>query len=96
MQHTLTFTAGNKKYVSKPFDFETMCMVNDANSIEGKGMLSMCKDAVDYMFEGSDATQDIINGLCVSERCRLCREVWNFYVEAASAKKAEGTAEAEA
>lgn len=94
MQHTLTFTNKKNKYVSKPFDFETMCIINDAhNNGDTKGPLNICRNAVDYMFEGTDATQDIIDSLDASERSRLCLELWGFYVEALSSKKAKGAEE---
>ena len=51
MQHTLTFVKDKVKYVSKPFDFEAMCIINDAHNDENKkGPLSICRDALDYMF----------------------------------------------
>ncbi len=82
MQHTLTFTHKNKKYVSKPFNFETACLINDIhNSGEKKGPLNICRDALDYMFEGTEATQDIINDMDVKDRVRLCIEIWGFYAE---------------
>lgn len=88
MQHTITFTKDNKKYVSKPFDFETMCIINDAhNTPDKRGPLNICRDAVDYIFEGTEATQDIINALSPGERTRLCIELWGFYAEALSSKK---------
>ena len=87
MQHTLTFKAAGKKYVSKPFDFETMCIINDAhNDREKRGPLNICRDAVDYMFEGTEATQDVINSLDIKERTRLCIELWGFYVDVLSSK----------
>ncbi|MBD9026760.1 MAG: hypothetical protein EGR09_07785 [Clostridiales bacterium] len=87
MQHTLTFTHNKKKYVSKPFDFEAMCIINDAHNDESKnGPLNICRDAVDYMFEGTEATQDIINSLDVNTRSRLCIELWKFYIEALTSK----------
>lgn len=44
MQHTLTFKHDNKKYVSKPFDFEAMCIINDAHNDENKnGPLNICQ-----------------------------------------------------
>lgn len=87
MQHTLTFTVGNKKYVSKPFDFETMCVINDAHNDRTKrGPLNICRDAVDYIFEGTEATQDVIDALDVKERARLCVELWGFYVDVLSSK----------
>ena len=36
MQHTLTFVKDKVKYVSKPFDFEAMCIINDAHNDENK------------------------------------------------------------
>ena len=36
MQHTLTFVKDKIKYVSKPFDFEAMCIINDAHNEENK------------------------------------------------------------
>ena len=51
MQHTLTFTYDKKKYVSKKFDFETMCIINDEhNTGDTKGPLNICRNGVDYMF----------------------------------------------
>ena len=48
MQHTLTFVKDKVKYVSKPFDFEAMCIINDAHNDENKkGPLSICRDALD-------------------------------------------------
>lgn len=94
MQHTLTFIHKKKKYVSRAFDFETMCIINDShNSGADKGPLNICRDGVDYMFEGTEATQDIINELDASERSRLCIELWGFYAEALSSKKAKAEAE---
>ncbi|MGN0150223.1 MAG: hypothetical protein ACI4C7_08260 [Clostridia bacterium] len=87
MQKTLSIEVNKKKIVSKPFDFETMCIINDAhNDKEKRGPLNMCRDAVDYMFEGTEATQDIINGLDVATRTRLCISLWDFYVDALSSK----------
>ncbi|MCI5605297.1 MAG: hypothetical protein MR413_06570 [Clostridia bacterium] len=87
MQHTLTFNSGDTKYVSRPFDFETMCIINDAhNDKEKRGPLNICRDAVDYMFEGTDATQDIIDKLDAQTRTKLCISLWGFYVDALSSK----------
>ena len=89
MQHILDFEFDGKKYVSKPFDFETMCIVNDAhNSMKQRGPLNICRNAVDYMFEGTDATQDVIDGLDVSVRTKLCLKVWELYCEAVPEKNA--------
>lgn len=87
MQKTLSITVNKKKIVSKPFDFETMCIVNDAHNDEKKnGPLNMCRDAVDYMFEGTEATQDVINNLDIGTRSNLCLEVWKMYLDALVSK----------
>lgn len=88
MQHILDFTKENKKYISKPFDFEALCLVNDAH-ISGaeKGPVRICSGAVDYMFEGTEATQEIIDGLDLSTRVELCMRIWSFYAEALNSKK---------
>ncbi len=87
MQHTLTFKNGDRKYVSKPFDFETMCIVNDAHNDDNKrGPLNICRGALDYMFEGTEATQDIIDALDPKTRAGLCLKIWGFYVDALSSK----------
>ena len=87
MQHTVTFVQDNKKYVSKPFDFEAMCISNDVhNSSVKRGPLNICRQALDYMFEGTEATQDIIDAMDVKERTRLSIELWGFYAEALSSK----------
>ena len=89
MQHTLTFKSGDKKYVSKPFDFETMCIINDAhNDDTRRGPLNICRNALDYMFEGTEATQDIIDGLDAKTRSGLCLKLWGFYVDPLSSKNA--------
>ncbi len=87
MQRTLTITVNKKKIISKPFDFETMCIINDAHNDEkAKGPLSMCRDAVDYMFEGTEAAQEVISSLSVEEHTRLCLTLWRMYMETLTAK----------
>ena len=44
------------------------------------------RDALDYMFEGTDATQDIIDSVDVNERAKMCLALWGFYVDALSSK----------
>lgn len=87
MQHTLSFKIGDKNYVSKSFDFETMCIINDAhNDVTKRGPLNICREALDYIFEGTEATQDIINSLDVRIRSNLCLKLWGFYADALSSK----------
>ncbi|MDD6484887.1 MAG: hypothetical protein PUF72_10040 [Clostridiales bacterium] len=88
MQHVLSFKVGDNKYVSKTFDFEALCLINDAHICgSGQGPMRICSAAVDYMFEGTDATPEIIAGLDAFERARLCSRLWDFYTEAISQKK---------
>lgn len=87
MQKTLSITVNKKTITSKPFDFEAMCIINDAhNSEKAKGPLSMCRGAVDYMFEGTEATQEVINSLDVNTRTKLCITLWNMYLDALTSK----------
>ena len=88
MQHTLSFEVGDTKYVSRPFDFEAMCIINDAHIAEKKkGPFNMCRDAVDYMFEGTEADEEIINSLDAATRAELCLRLWRIYAEALTSKK---------
>lgn len=89
MQKTLSITVNKKTITSKPFDFEAMCIINDAHNDEkGKGPLSMCRGAVDYLFEGTEATQEVINSLALNVRTNLCITLWSMYVEALTSKNA--------
>lgn len=88
MQKTLTFTKDKKKYVSKVFDFKAMCLINDKQNTKGcEGPLSMCADALDYMFEGTEATQDIIESLRPGVRANLCLELWKMFGDELTEKK---------
>lgn len=88
MQRTLSITVDKKTITSKPFDFEAMCIINDAHNDEkAKGPLSMCRDAVDYLFEGV-ATQEVINSLDLNTRTKLCLTLWGMYVDSLTSKNA--------
>lgn len=82
MQKVLTFTFDKKKYVSKPFDFEAFCLINE-NHLSGKysGKARCCSEAVEYMFEGTDATSDIIKAAGTSIKNSMCNKLWEFYNE---------------
>lgn len=81
MKTTLTFDYEGKTYVSKQFDFETLCLINDHRSIESEGMARMTTDAVDYMFRETEGSA-VIAKLSPGTRLRLCREAWDMYVGA--------------
>ncbi len=87
MQHTLTYETDGKKYTSKPFDFEAMCIINDAHTKnEDGGFFRHCRDAVDYLFEGTDVTQDMIDSMDIGERIGMCRTLWRFYIDVLTSK----------
>ena len=78
MQRVLTFVHNQKKYVSKPWCFGAATLVEkeymDVAEGEKVTATSVCADAVDYLFEGTEATQDILD-TAVSAKMRMCREV---------------------
>ena len=80
MQRTLSFTYNKKKYISKPWDFEAMCLVQEAQVSGVKGIGRTGGDAVEYLFEGTDATAEILNAAIV-EKMAMCRTVVNWYFE---------------
>lgn len=80
MQRVLTFKVGNKKYISKPWDFEALCRVQEEHiKKETDSIGRIAGGAVDYLFEGTEATQDILNAATV-EKMRMCREVFGWYL----------------
>lgn len=82
MQNTLTFEYKGKKYVSKPFDFESLCIINEEHinaDRERASIYRIAAPAVDYLFEGTDATQDIIDSLPPAQRAKLCSAAWDMY-----------------
>ena len=78
MQRVLTFVHNKKKYISKPWDFEAMCRVQEAQVGGAKGIGMVGGNAVDYLFEGTDATQDILNDTRI-EKMGMCRTVVDWY-----------------
>lgn len=83
MQQTLTVEIGGKNIVSKPFDFEAMCLADDVfRGAKNRGYLSAGKAAVYHMFEGTEATNDVLKKLALEEMAKLCTQAWDFYVEA--------------
>lgn len=94
MQRVLSFTFKKKKYISKPYNFEAACKIDDVRyGGEKNGPLNMCRNAVDYMFEGTEATQDIINSLDTPVRVNLCMTAWDWYIGDLMAKNAEAPQE---
>ncbi len=83
MQRVLSFTLDKKQYVSKPFDFEAFCIVDEnRNSEDIKGIYKCTQPAVSHMFEGTEATEDILKQVDISASANMCQNVWSWYVEA--------------
>ena len=94
-QRVLTFTVNKKKYVSKPWDFEALCRVQEEQiKQETNSVGRICSNAVDYLFEGTEATQDILDA-ATAAKMSMCRKVWEWYLEDMSAVKNAETPEAE-
>lgn len=91
-QRVLTFTFNKKKYVSKPYNFRTACMIQEKTlkqaQGENLGIFSVCGDAVDYLFEGTEATQDILEQ-AISAKMRMCKDLWEMYLEDFTGKNDE-------
>ena len=97
MQRVLTFVYKKKKYVSKPWNFQAVCLIN-AKQAESKtekvDVLETCRDAVDYLFEGTEATQDILDA-AVSSKVRMCNEVFRWFIDDLTGKNEESLQEEE-
>ncbi len=74
-QQVLTIEYGGETIVSKPFDFETMCLMDDA----GGGMLRRGREAVSYLFEGTKATDTVLKSLPTEEQTELSMKVCKWF-----------------
>lgn len=87
MQRVLTFTVDKKKYTSKPFDFEAFRLTNENHADDTKkGAVTCGMDGVYHMFEGTEATNDILQKASIHDMANMCRTVWEWYVEELTAK----------
>ena len=98
MQRVLSFKSGKRTFISKPWNFRAACMVqeNVMQQMEGKnlGIFSACGNAVDYLFEGTEATAEILDQ-AVAAKMRMCNEVWGWYSDDFTGKNEEGRKKAE-
>lgn len=78
-QRVLTIKIGRGKIISKPWDFEALCLVDDKRA-ENASILKICTDAVYYLFEGTKATNEFLKRLSFETISKLCNEVWIWYV----------------
>lgn len=80
MQKVLIIKIGKGKIISKPWDFEALCLVDDKRKLQG-GVITRCMDAVTYLFEGTKATNEFLDGLGYKRLGDLCIQVWLWYME---------------
>lgn len=84
IQETLNVAIDGKKIISNPFDFETMCIIQDKHMGGSKsGTYNMCYDAVLYLFEGK-VTEKQIEALPLNMKCALCDKLWEIYYNTAT------------
>lgn len=79
-QKVLYIKSGREKIVSKPWDFEAMCIVDDAKRT-GAGTIRAGMAAVYYLFSGTKATGDVIDGLPDAKKAELAMRVYAWYTD---------------
>lgn len=83
MQQVLSFTQDGKKYISRVFDFEAFCRINERHlSKDLKGVPTICAPVIDYMFEGTEADEEVLSKLDVHEKFLMCKKLWDWYGDA--------------
>lgn len=83
IQNTLSIKLDGETIVSRPFDFEAACLVDDMrySSTGMIGPMHLGKKAVNHMFKGTKLTDELIETLPYTERKRLCEEAAGMYFE---------------
>ena len=80
-QKTVKIKLGNNTVVSKPFDFEALCLINDVHGRGNTGMVSLGRAALSHMFEGTEVTESVIESLPIAEKTAICVKIAEFYME---------------
>ncbi len=80
-QQTVSIKLGNNKIVSKPFDFEAMCKINEVHGKGNIGLISLGNAALSYLFEGTEVTDSVIEALPMNERSALCMAIAHMYLD---------------
>lgn len=90
-QKTVKIKLGDNIIVSKPFDFEALCLINDVHSREQNGLVNLGYAALAYMFEGTEVTQSVLDALPMDIKAAICTKIAEFYIETinAAAKQAK-------
>lgn len=79
-QQVLTVKIDDNTIVSKPFDFEALCLVDDER-FSGGGATRQGYAAVSYLFEGTAVTESVLQNLSNQKRVAMARQVYKWYVE---------------
>ena len=80
MQRTLCIEIDGEQIISKPWDFEAMCMIDDARSENPNGgRLRLCTEAVHYLFEGTAATESVLKSLSPQSLTAMSLKVFGWY-----------------
>ena len=77
-QSVLTIKIGRGKIISKHWDFEALCLIDD--NIEKNGVIAKCINSVSYLFEGTSATDEYLLSLSPKRIYELCETVWGWYI----------------
>ena len=84
-QRVLTIKVGEEKTVSKPWDFEAMCIVDDERTRRenenSKGIYRTAKNAVYYLFEGTAVTTDVLDQAPNATLMAMCRKVYGWFAD---------------
>lgn len=81
MQRTLSITVDGKKVVSKPFTFEDLRRIHEESlNPDSRSVFTAVEDAVDHMFEGTEATQEVLERETVLKG-QMCLKVHEWYRE---------------
>ena len=80
-QRVLEIKKDDQTIISKEWDFEAMCIVDDVRASNPEaGKLRMTNDAIHYLFTGTNATNEVIKGLTVEDHATLALKVFNWYL----------------
>jgi len=79
-QQTLSLKVEGETIVSRPFDFEALCLMNDIQSQPERGRYSICANALPYLFEGTKVTGDVLSRISTADKVVLCDELWEIYL----------------
>ena len=80
MQKVLVLKNENKTIISKPWCFEALCLINDSD-ITGDVSLKIYMNVMMYLFEGTEATDEIILKLPVQELRKMAQKLNSWYME---------------